>query len=58
MLILILNDVQYLQNVVFSFVKSLYGQIHSSDSHRLIEKSSQQDFPFPSGGIPPPLNVI
>ena len=34
MLILILIDVQYIQNVVFSFEKSSNGQNHSSsDSH-------------------------
>ena len=39
MLILVLIDVQYLRNVVFSFEKGLNGQIYSSsDSHYLIKK--------------------
>ena len=41
MLILILIDVQYLQNAVFSFEK--FCQNHSSsDSHHLVKKSPQQ----------------
>ena len=49
MLILILIDVQYLQNVVFSFGKGSNGQNHSSsDSHHHNEKiPSQQTFPSP-----------
>ena len=41
---LIVNaNVQYLQNVVFSFEKVLSGQNHSLlDSHHLIEKSPRQ----------------
>ena len=38
-LILILINVQYLRNVIFSFEKSSNGQIHSSDSHHLIKKN-------------------
>ena len=45
MLILILINVQYLQNVVFSFEKGSSGQNHSlSDSHNQIEKSLQVNF--------------
>ena len=54
MLILILIDVQYLQNVIFSFEKDLNGQIHtSSDSHHWI---SPAKFPIPTHrwGIPHP----
>ena len=48
MLILILINVQYLQNVVFSFEKGLSGQNHSlSDSYHPIEKSPKENFPFP-----------
>ena len=40
MLILILINVQYLQNVVFSFEKGLNGQNHSSSgSHHPTQKS-------------------
>ena len=50
MLILISIDVQYLQNVVFSFEKCSNGQNHSlSDSHLPIKKSHpphQQNFQF------------
>ena len=46
MLILILINVQYLQNVVFSFEKGSSGQNHSlSDSHQPVEKSHQVNFP-------------
>ena len=49
MLLFILINVQYLQNVVFSFEKGLSGQNHSlSDSHHLIEKSPLANFPSPS----------
>ena len=42
MLILILIDVQYLQNIVFSFDKGLNGRNHSSwDSDHQIKKNSQ-----------------
>ena len=58
MLILILIDVQYLQNV-FSFEKSSNGQNHSSDSNHLITKFLPAKFHIsPTGGIPPPLNAI
>ena len=51
MLILILINVQYLQNVVFSFENSLNRQIHSlSDSYHLL-------FP-PTRGISPIFNAI
>ena len=54
MLLFILINVQYLQNVVFSFEKGLSGQNHSlSDSHHLIEKFSQVNFPSAQ-----PLNAI
>ena len=55
MLILILIDVQYLQNVVFSFEKGSNDQIHSlSDSHDSIKKVSPAKFPIsPTGGIFP-----
>ena len=59
MLILILMNVKYLQNVVFGFEKGLNGQNHSSlGSHHQIEKSPQQNFPFPHGVICPPLNTF
>ena len=45
MLILILINVQYLQNVVFSFGKGLSGKNHSlSDSHHPVEKSPPDKF--------------
>ena len=45
--ILILIDVQYLQNVVFSFEKGSKGQSHSSsDSQHPIKKYIKQPFPF------------
>ena len=59
MLILILVDIQYLQNVAFSFEKSLNGQNYSpSDSHPLDKKDSPiAKFPIllPTGGdfLPP-----
>ena len=54
MLILILIDVQYWQEAVFSFEKGLNGQDHSSDSHYVVKKFHlQQNFWFP-----PPLTVI
>ena len=53
MLILILIDVQYLQNVVFSFEKGLDGQNYpSSSSHYLIKKPSKISH------SPPSLNAI
>ena len=46
MLISILINVQYLQNVAFSFEKDSSDQNHSlSDSHHPIEQSPQADFP-------------
>ena len=51
MLSLILVDVEYLQNVVFSFEKALNGQNHlSPDSH---ENPPQAEFRFP-----PPVKTI
>ena len=48
MLIMILINVQYLENVVFNFEKGSSGQNHSlSDSHHAIEKSPQANFPSP-----------
>ena len=45
MLILIIIDVQYLQNVVFSFEKVLSGQNHSfSGSHHWKKKSLSAKF--------------
>ena len=46
MLILVLIDVQYIQNVVFSFEKASNGQNHSSsDSHHPITPPPlQQNF--------------
>ena len=48
MLTLILVNVSYLQNNVFSFEKSSNGQIHSSGSHHSDKKIPQAKFPFPS----------
>ena len=48
MLILILIDVQYLQNDVFSFEKDLIGQNYSSlDSDHPIKKIPLQNFLCP-----------
>ena len=48
MLILILIDVQYLQNLVCSFEKGSNVQNHSlSESHSSMKKFSQQNFLFP-----------
>ena len=53
MQILILTNVQYLQNAVFSFEISLNGQSYSSsDSHHLIKKSPTKISIPPTGGIP------
>ena len=47
MLILILINVQYLQNVVFSFENGLNGQnLSSSDSYHLIFPPAGGDFPY------------
>ena len=57
MLILILMNVKYLQNVVFSFEKGLNGQNHSSSgSHHPIEKSPPAKFliPYHWGDLPTP----
>ena len=55
MLILILIDVQYLQNVVFSFEKGLDGQNYpSSSSHYLIKKKKTSKISY----SPPSLNAI
>ena len=53
-----LIDVQYLQNVLFSFEKSLNGQNHSPlDSHHHIKKILSPH-PFPStGGNSSPLTL-
>ena len=62
LVILILIDVQYLQNVVFSFEKGSNGRIHSSDSHHLIKKSPPNKishFPAPQWReYPHSLNAI
>ena len=61
MLILILIDLQYVQNDVFSLEKSSVSQYQFlSDSHHLIKKFLYQNFPFPTtGGINPlRFNVI
>ena len=48
MLTVVLIDVQYIQNVVFSFEESSNCQNQSwSYSHHLIKKSPQQIFSFP-----------
>ena len=47
MLLLILIDFQYLQNVVLSFEKDWNAQNHSlSDSHLLMKKSPAAKFPI------------
>ena len=52
MLILILIDIQYLKNAVFSLEEGLNGQNHSVDSHHLIEKSTLAKFQTPkTGGV-------
>ena len=59
MLILLLINVQYLQNVVFSFKKCKNGQIHySSDSQYPIKKNSKIFYPFYWEGPSPSLNAI
>ena len=56
MLILVLNDVQYIQNVVFSFEKGSMGQNHSSsDSHHAIKAPQQNVAISPP---PRPLKAI
>ena len=52
MVILILIDVQYLQNVVFNFEKGSEAQSHSSsDSDHPVKKFLPAKFPIPSLGI-------
>ena len=61
MLILILIDVHYLQNIVFNFEKCSNGQNHSSSSsHHHINKipSSKISYSSPLGGVSPILNTI
>ena len=63
MLILILVDIQYSQNVIFSFEKVLNGPNHSlSDSHPPNKKIlQQQNFPFfrlTKGRFPPSLLML
>ena len=62
MLILILTDVQYSQNVVFGFEKGLNVQNHtSSDSHHPIKKSAPPCkiyHPSLGGFLSLPLNAI
>ena len=55
MLILIFINVQYLQDVAFSFEKSLNGQNHSlSDFHYCIKKSASVKFTMlPHWGFSP-----
>ena len=61
-LILILIDVQYSQNAVFTFGKDLNHQNHSSSgSHHQVEKSPQQNFWFPLPmweNLPPPPPLL
>ena len=61
MLILILIDVHYLQNIVFNFEKCSNGQNHSSSSsHHHINKipSSKISYSSPLGGVSSILNTI
>ena len=62
MLILILIDGQYLENVVSSFKKGSNVQYDSSSgSHHSLEQNPTAKFPIPTpvGRIPPPpLNTI
>ena len=61
MLSFVLINVQYLQNVVFSFEKGLNGQVYSSsDSNHLIKKNPPSKISHsPYLGDPPPqLNTI
>ena len=63
MLISILIDVQYLQNVIFSFEKDSSGQYHSfSGSHHLVKKSPSKIYLTPTltgeGRFLPSLNAI
>lgn len=48
MVILIITDVQYLQNVVFGFEENRNGQSHCSlDTHHPIKESPQVKLPIP-----------
>ena len=47
MLILMLIDDEYLQNVVFNFEKGSNSQNHSSGSYHPMKKSFQQNFSSP-----------
>ena len=63
MLLSILIDVQYLQNVIFSFEKDSSGQYHSfSGSHHLVKKSPSKIYLTPTltgeGRFLPSLNAI
>ena len=61
MLILILIDIQYLQNLIFSFEKGLNDQNHSSsDSHHLIKKIALRKIfhLHPLGEFPHPLTLF
>ena len=55
MLNLIIIDVQYIQNVVFSFVKGLNSQSHSSDSHLPTKQFPPANFQFPH---PSPITLF
>ena len=62
MLILILIDIQYSQNAVFSFEKGLNRQNHSSSRfHQPVKKflpSNISDSPATGGIYPPPLPLF
>ena len=47
MLVMILIDVQYLQDVVLSFEKGWNGQIHSSSDSHHSKKNIPAKFPIP-----------
>ena len=57
MLILILINIQYLQNVVFSSEEGQNGQNHSSVTHHQLKNPPRQDFASPLLGKPSPLPV-
>ena len=54
MLILILINIQYLQNVVFSSEEGQNGQNHSSVTHHQLKNPPRQDFASPLLGKPLP----
>ena len=60
MLMLILIDVQYLQNVLFSFEKGSNGENHSlTDSYHPMKKSPSRISHLPTGQeFPLPLNTV